>query len=209
MDTEGDEAGEIELARDEADEYEAETGAGTEDGETAGTAAERLEAAVPAVEQLGWALYAGRPRTRGAENGGRERGAGIAGAEGTDSGGTLVGVRSAAVYGGAAAAGGRSAAGYGGTDRAEERAAGVDGGRDGGAAGMVDALRMGGAGAGALYAGLARSRAAAGYVRREMVAITVPETAERTAGGVQMGVQELDRQFQRDARRYDGGFDLF
>lgn len=54
-----------------------------------------------------------------------------------------------------------------------------------------------------------RARAAVEYAagRREPVAAPVPVPA--AGGGKALGAGELDRVFQRDARRYDGGFTLY
>lgn len=59
----------------------------------------------------------------------------------------------------------------------------------------------------ALYESMTRTRQAAGY-RRERGAVWLPlEKAAPLAGGVQgVDATALDRVFQRDARRYDGGF---
>lgn len=62
--------------------------------------------------------------------------------------------------------------------------------------------------AGTLYAQARRTRAAAEYAaaRRETVTVPVPAAAPAPAP---LGAEGLDRLFQRDARRYDGGFTLY
>ena len=62
--------------------------------------------------------------------------------------------------------------------------------------------------AGTLYAQVRRTRAAAEYAtaRRETVTVPVPAAAPAPAP---LGAEGLDRLFQRDARRYDGGFTLY
>ena len=53
----------------------------------------------------------------------------------------------------------------------------------------------------------ARSAAAAGTgARRAVVAVSAPGESGGAAGTAAV---ELDRMFQRDARRYDGGFSLY
>lgn len=65
-----------------------------------------------------------------------------------------------------------------------------------------------GTGAEGLYRKLLRTGRAAGYVRRDMgaAALSHPGAEER---GPAPGAAELDLIFQRDARRYDGGFPLY
>lgn len=62
--------------------------------------------------------------------------------------------------------------------------------------------------AGTLYAQVRRTRAAAEYAaaRRETVTVPVPAAAPAPAP---LEAEGLDRLFQRDARRYDGGFTLY
>lgn len=62
--------------------------------------------------------------------------------------------------------------------------------------------------AGTLYAQVRRTLAAAEYAaaRRETVTVPVPAAAPAPAP---LGAEGLDRLFQRDARRYDGGFTLY
>ena len=62
--------------------------------------------------------------------------------------------------------------------------------------------------AGTLYAQVRRTRAAAEYAaaRRETVTVPVPAAVPAPAP---LGAEGLDRLFQRDARRYDGGFTLY
>ena len=70
--------------------------------------------------------------------------------------------------------------------------------------------RGGGQGAEALYAGLTRLRAAAGYAGgRETVSVSLPEQTGTVTVRTGLGAADLDRHFQRDARRYDGGFTLY
>ena len=84
---------------------------------------------------------------------------------------------------------------------------GTAGGREA-AAGIL--RRSGGRGAEALYAGLARLRAAAAFAGvRERVAVSLPEQTGPAAVRAGLETADLDRRFQRDARRYDGGFTLY
>ena len=75
----------------------------------------------------------------------------------------------------------------------------------------ADLLRRGGGqGAEALYAGLTRLRAAAGYAGgRETVSVSLPDQTGTVTVRTGLGAADLDRHFQRDARRYDGGFTLY
>ena len=63
----------------------------------------------------------------------------------------------------------------------------------------------------ALYGEMTRLRSAAAYAEtgggREVVRVAVPAAA--AAGALTTRTVELDRLFQRDARRYDGEFTLF
>ena len=78
-----------------------------------------------------------------------------------------------------------------------------------GAAGREEEALSAGQGRGALlFAQARRARAAAEYAagRRETVVVPAPATEERGGG---LDAHRLDRLFQRDARRYDGGFTLY
>ena len=65
-----------------------------------------------------------------------------------------------------------------------------------------------GTGAEGLYRRLLRTGRAAGYVRRDMGAAALPHPGAEERGPA-LGAAELDLIFQRDARRYDGGFPLY
>ena len=60
---------------------------------------------------------------------------------------------------------------------------------------------------GSLYAPLRRAMGAAEHLRRE--ARTVVLEAPEAGAGREADLEELDRAFRRDARRYDGGFFLY
>lgn len=68
------------------------------------------------------------------------------------------------------------------------------------------AVFRGSASRGALYQKLRQARTAAEYRPNRTSVALLP--AEERNGSVQ-GLAELDRAFQRDARRYDGGFELY
>ena len=68
------------------------------------------------------------------------------------------------------------------------------------------AVLRGGASGGALYQKLRQAQTAAEYRPNRTSVALLP--AEDQNGAVR-GLAELDRAFQRDARRYDGGFDLY
>lgn len=72
-----------------------------------------------------------------------------------------------------------------------------------------EALPARAGGAGELLERARRTRAAAEYAagRREPVAVPVPVATQ--SGGHGLGAGELDRVFQRDARRFDGAFTLY
>ena len=63
-------------------------------------------------------------------------------------------------------------------------------------------------GAAWLYQQVRQSAAQAGYARPAQV-FYPQETAAEPSGGPSFGPEELDRLFQRDARRYDGPFTLY
>lgn len=65
-----------------------------------------------------------------------------------------------------------------------------------------------GTGAEGLYRKLLRTGRAAGYVRRDMGAAALSHSGAEERGPA-LGAAELDLIFQRDARRYDGGFPLY
>lgn len=68
------------------------------------------------------------------------------------------------------------------------------------------AVLRGGASGGALYQKLRQAQTAAEYRPNRTSVALLP--AEDQKDAVQ-GLAELDRAFQRDARRYDGGFELY
>lgn len=68
------------------------------------------------------------------------------------------------------------------------------------------AVLRGGASGGALYQKLRQAQTAAEYRPNRTSVALLP--AEDGNGAVR-GLVELDRAFQRDARRYDGGFELY
>lgn len=177
------ESGDDAAARPESGNGAAEPGSGPE---------EALEKARRGAALSAAARGAGPPWPADGEPGQRQGSGPAEAAEGRS--GRTVGIRSAAAYGGAGRTEGQEDGGDGPDRETADR--------------PVDVLRMAGAEAGDLYARLIRSRSAAGYVRRETVAVTVPEPIGRGQGGSPPDARALDRQFQRDARRYDGGFAL-
>lgn len=81
--------------------------------------------------------------------------------------------------------------------------------RDGGPVWAPDPSVPGlGKGAEGLYRKLLRTGQAAGYVRRDMGAAALSHSGAEERGSP-LGASELDLIFQRDARRYDGGFPLY
>ena len=68
------------------------------------------------------------------------------------------------------------------------------------------AVLRGGTSGGALYQKLRQAQTAAEYRPNRTSVALLP--AEDQKDAVQ-GLAELDRAFQRDARRYDGGFELY
>ena len=72
--------------------------------------------------------------------------------------------------------------------------------------GVTAVFRGSASGGGELYQRLRQAQTAAEYRPSRTSVALLP--AEAQSGSVQ-GLAELDRAFQRDARRYDGGFELY
>ena len=91
---------------------------------------------------------------------------------------------------------GEALAAFAENGRQEEISVPAEGASPPGSAGAVRGADTGGPAAGRSPAGIARER-------------TVTEFVQVESGGAAAGAEALSRAFQRDARRYDGGFSLY
>lgn len=89
-----------------------------------------------------------------------------------------------------------------------EAAALPEGGHEGIGSGLL-AGRAGRPGGWPLFLEARRARTAAEHTLRRRETVMVPVPVPAAFGGRAMGAEELDWAFQRDARRYDGGFPFY